>query len=245
MKKVVGISIVCFALVAGTFLSAALAAPPSEKKGPMIPAVQHSAPSIKVIEPKAGDAFNVGTTKTITWTYSNLSGTVRLFLYKSGSLVSNSPLVSVSLDSKGKSSVQWPIDPSLPPNQNYTIVVISNENPNVKGVSAPFALLPKAAGGSTGESAGTSTVLLPCPQTVTSSVKIDAWHIKPVPPGFVGAGGGNTEVVFNLKTYGRSSGTQCYCEYKTGDVQLRIYADMTGYVSCNIDDKFRILLYKK
>ncbi len=52
--------------------------------------------------------------------------------------------------------------------------------------------------------------------------------------GFIGVPLGNIPAKFTFSKVGRSSSTDCYCEYKLGDLKARIKADMTGYGSCTV-----------
>ena len=96
---------------------------------------------IKVTSPNAGDSLNVGSSKTIEWHYSGLSGTIKIFLYKGGVPTSGTPLSSMTLDNSGKGTFNWAINPNLIPGNYYTIVIESNNKPGVKGVTAPFSLV--------------------------------------------------------------------------------------------------------
>ena len=62
------------------------------------PAVMQTPPTINVTAPKVGDAWNIGSSQTITWSYSALTGTVRILLFKGGVPTATTPvLISLTL----------------------------------------------------------------------------------------------------------------------------------------------------
>jgi hypothetical protein len=146
MKKLISLSIFCLIFVMGLMAADAAMRTEVTKQKPAAGLSVTGTPSIKVIEPKAGDAFSIGSNHTISWIYSNLTGTVRVLLYKGGMPSTTTPvLVSLTLDNTGKGAFNWPIHPDLTPGSNYTIVVESNDKPGIKGISANFSLVGKDA----------------------------------------------------------------------------------------------------
>jgi hypothetical protein len=142
MKRLISMSIFCMILVAGFLPSEARAA--AAGSGPVNVRSAPVPSSIKIIAPKAGDQFNIGSIQTINWSYSALTGTVRLLLYKGGLPTATTPvIVSLTLDGTGNGTFKWSIHPDLAPGNDYTIAVQSNDKPGVKGVSAPFSLISK------------------------------------------------------------------------------------------------------
>jgi hypothetical protein len=75
-----------------------------------------------------------------------------------------------------------------------------------------------------------ATTLL-CPETVSVSDIVIRTHDM---PGFVSGTVGNVPITFVYESTGRLSGTQCFCQYKNGDIRASIQADMLGYHSCNV-----------
>ncbi len=205
--------------------------------------------SVKVYPKSTKNEFDGGMTAQIEWYYSNLSGTVRILLYRGGAPVYSFPLVSVSLDNTGYGHFDWTIDAALPSGNDYTIVVQSNDKPNVRGVSSPLSLWnPK------------DKVKRPCPPTINvTKVPLNASNVQNVPPGFIASGFQLKTVKLYFEWIGRDSPTKCYCAYAmlpytTGseNIEVRLYADMTGYVHCSEDVTqgvnpliYNIALYKK
>jgi hypothetical protein len=146
MKKIISLSIFCLIFVTGLLAADAAMRTEVTKQKPVVGLSTTATPSIKVMEPKAGDAFSIGSSRTISWIYSNLTGTVRVLLYKGGIPTTTTPvLVSMIVDNTGKGAFNWPIHPDLAPGNNYTIVVESNDKPGIKGISASFSLIGKDA----------------------------------------------------------------------------------------------------
>ncbi|TAN38067.1 MAG: hypothetical protein EPN25_14565 [Nitrospirae bacterium] len=74
------------------------------------------------------------------------------------------------------------------------------------------------------------TTLL-CPDTITV---MDITTKTSEMPGFTGTTVGNVPTTFVYESTGRASATQCFCQYKNGDIRASIHADMLGYHSCNV-----------
>jgi hypothetical protein len=96
-------------------------------------------PKISVTSPTAGGNWQAGSSQTVAWNYSGDVGssvTIRLLkgmatVYTLGSAVSNS---------SGKGTLTWTVPKDAAAGTDYSIVVASNSNPNVKGSSGFFSL---------------------------------------------------------------------------------------------------------
>lgn len=147
MKHLIMRSVKCFAmLMLSVFIMSYSVAVFAAQSGAVrtAPAVMQTPPTINVTAPKVGDAWNIGSSQTITWSYSALTGTVRILLFKGGVPTATTPvLISLTLDGTGNGTFKWTIHPDLVPGDDYTIVVQSNDNPGVKGISKPFSLISK------------------------------------------------------------------------------------------------------
>jgi hypothetical protein len=119
-----------------------------------------STPSITVTSPISGANWQTGTTHTITWNYTALSGTVSISLLQGGSQVGSAiKTVNVSSSGSGSGSCSWTVDSSLSPANNYQIQVSNSAT----GVSA---------------TSGNFTISVPTPAiTVTSPISGANWQV--------------------------------------------------------------------
>ena len=98
-------------------------------------------PSITLTSPNGGEAWEIGTTKTITWTYIGSVGTyVKLELFQNGAwqTIASSALAS-------SKAYNWPIPYSVTPNVNSRVRITSNTNPSISDTSeADFTFTPSS-----------------------------------------------------------------------------------------------------
>ncbi|MCS7094974.1 MAG: hypothetical protein NZ988_04100, partial [Thaumarchaeota archaeon] len=86
-------------------------------------------PSITVQSPNGGEAWEVGTTRTITWSSSQISGTVKIEISRNGGATWTTIVSSTPNDG----SHQWTV--TGPPTPNALIRIISNQAPTVGDTS--------------------------------------------------------------------------------------------------------------
>ncbi|MDC0480215.1 GPI anchored serine-threonine rich family protein [Candidatus Marinimicrobia bacterium] len=79
-----------------------------------------SQPTITVTSPNGGENWEMGSTHDITWTSSDVSGNVYIFLYKSGSVEE-----TLSADESNDGSYSWTIPDSYDEGSNYKVKVSS------------------------------------------------------------------------------------------------------------------------
>jgi len=77
-------------------------------------------PSITVEDPNGGEDWDTGTTQSITWSSANVSGNVKIELYKGGSLDS-----TLTSDTANNDSYSWAISSGLTAGADYKIRVTS------------------------------------------------------------------------------------------------------------------------
>jgi hypothetical protein len=99
-------------------------------------------PTITVTAPHAGESFKIGSPMAISWNYAgNIGQSVRIFLKKNNTPSGSMPLISVALDGSGSGSCSVPVPKEFLPGSDYVILVESNQNPGIKGISGLFSLV--------------------------------------------------------------------------------------------------------
>jgi hypothetical protein len=99
-------------------------------------------PTITVTSPKAGASVRIGSPMAISWNYAgNIGPSVRIFLKKNNTPSGSMPLISVTLDGSGSGSCNVPVPKDFLPGNDYVILVESNQNPVIKGISGLFSLV--------------------------------------------------------------------------------------------------------
>ena len=83
-------------------------------------------PTITVISPNGGENWELGSTQEITWSSSNVSGNVKIELYKSGSVEE-----TLSADESNDGSYSWTISSAFDEGTDYRARISSNTNLNV------------------------------------------------------------------------------------------------------------------
>ena len=136
------LTVICLVLTA----MAGFAAAPGNPGVAKIPEDQKVKPNfaqITVVSPKSGDIWMGGDnqgSRHISWTYtSNIGNTFNLALQKGKSIVYKFP-GDVSGNGSGKAEAWVKIPHSVTGGDDYQVVVTSKGNPDIKGVSAVFAL---------------------------------------------------------------------------------------------------------
>jgi PKD repeat protein len=95
-------------------------------------------PDITVISPDGGEAWETGSTRTISWSYAgNPGANVRIQLLK-GSLVSSKIISSTPIGSSGYGSYTWNIPSDQQPGKDYRIRIISTANTAYKDTSDSY-----------------------------------------------------------------------------------------------------------
>lgn len=94
-----------------------------------------SDPFLSVLEPAGGEEIMLDTTVVIKWN-GNLNDTVRVKLLLDGEQVRE---ISTGIFSHFN-SISWKVDGTLSPRYNYTIVVESKSNPEIKAESNAFSI---------------------------------------------------------------------------------------------------------
>lgn len=93
-------------------------------------------PSITVESPGSGDVFSPGNGITVTWSSNNISGNVKIELYRSTTFVSN---LILSTPNDNVQSVLLPSS-NVPTNNNYRIKITSITNGNVMDFGDVFTI---------------------------------------------------------------------------------------------------------
>jgi len=94
-----------------------------------------STPTITVTMPTSATNWNVGTQQTLTWTWSNISGTVKIELLKSGIL---SKIIESSTENDG--SYVWTLPTDLSTASDYKVKITSLSNAAVFDESDNFTI---------------------------------------------------------------------------------------------------------
>lgn len=72
-----------------------------------------------------------------------------------------------------------------------------------------------------------------CAETITvDNIPIHPENISPV-PGFVGVKTGNEPATFTFLKTGKNSDTDCYCEYRLGELIAQMRIELGEYTKCN------------
>jgi len=90
--------------------------------------------SITVTAPNGGQVFTAGTTTTITWSFSGVSGTVTIELLKGG-VLNRTLSTTASVGSGGAGSFNWTILSTQALGDDYRIRVRSNATPTISDTS--------------------------------------------------------------------------------------------------------------
>ena len=99
-----------------------------------------SGPAISVTSPVTGDAWERGTTRTISWTYTGNPGQyVRIELWRGASKFTTLNW-RVPVGSGGSGTYSWRVGNFTPTGTNYTIKVVSTSNPAYTGTSGVFTI---------------------------------------------------------------------------------------------------------
>jgi hypothetical protein len=114
--------------------------------------------SITVTSPNGGESWEEGDTKSITWTSSNVSGNVGIYLYRNGS---NANIISSSTSNDG--NYTWSIPSSLTESSSYKVRIYSTSNSSIQDYSDAYFSISE-------ESSGTSSI------TVTSPNGGESWE---------------------------------------------------------------------
>ena len=108
---------------------------------PAVRTVHNPGPSITVTSPKAGESFKIGSPIAVSWSYSgNVGQSVKVFLHKNSTPTADKLMFSFALDGKGLGAYSTPVPKEALPGNDYVIVVVSDQNPNIKGGSGVFSL---------------------------------------------------------------------------------------------------------
>lgn len=88
----------------------------------------------------AGGNWSAGSNQSIAWSYSgNVGASVSILLQKNAAtvytLTNNAPL-----EGSGKGTFNWTVPKNAPAGMDYSVVIASNSNPAIKGVSGVFSL---------------------------------------------------------------------------------------------------------
>ncbi len=91
--------------------------------------------SFTVTSPAEGDEWNVGSTYSITWTSSGVTGDIVVGILKGGVAYAESSAVSNS------GSFEWTISSDFEAGTDYQVKVSSNDVPTVYGLSGTFSII--------------------------------------------------------------------------------------------------------
>jgi alpha-tubulin suppressor-like RCC1 family protein len=95
-----------------------------------------AAKMITVVSPAASTNVSRGVDFQITWTSQNITGNVKIELYKASSLLS---VISSSASNSG--SFTWAVPPSLAAASDYTVKITSLSDTSVSGTSGVFSIV--------------------------------------------------------------------------------------------------------
>jgi hypothetical protein len=98
---------------------------------------------LHITTPAGGETWTIGQTKTITWTHSNVSGNLRLDLYRGGTAPQNKIGTITGNTAVATGSYLWEVGKYLGgkalPETGY-IIVIKSDTPNLVKTSGSFSL---------------------------------------------------------------------------------------------------------
>lgn len=122
---------------------------PIQRSVPVVAPIQRSAPAVAPVSvspkvtvtfPMAGVSWKAGSNQTIAWSYAgNIGPSVSIYVLRGRTTVytlSN----AAPLNNTGKGTFNWTIPKDAIAGKDYSIVIASNMNPNIKGVSGIFSL---------------------------------------------------------------------------------------------------------
>ncbi|MDD2511166.1 MAG: chitobiase/beta-hexosaminidase C-terminal domain-containing protein, partial [Syntrophomonas sp.] len=97
---------------------------------------------LAIIAPMASNAWCIGTTNNITWTYgdADIGSAVKLELLKNSSLVGDPIITSTQAGSNGTGSYAWTLPLTLEPGIDYQIRASSVDYPTIIATSANFTV---------------------------------------------------------------------------------------------------------
>jgi hypothetical protein len=139
------ITVIILAVLVVAIGAAAFAAERSFKSAPIqrsAPAFTPTAasPKITVTSPTTGGSWQAGSSQTIAWSYlENIGPSVSIRMLK-GMATIYTLTSSASSGSTGKGTFTWAVPKDAVAGMDYSIIVVSNMNPGVKGVSGLFSL---------------------------------------------------------------------------------------------------------
>jgi hypothetical protein len=141
-KPIAVIFITLILMAIGVFAFAAQRSSNALSVQPSAPALTPAAASsqITVTSPASGSNWPAGSSQKVAWSYSgNIGSSVSIRLLKGTSTVYTLTNGAVS-NINGKGTFAWTVPQDAAAGTNYTIVVASNSNPNIKGTSGFFSL---------------------------------------------------------------------------------------------------------
>ncbi len=95
-------------------------------------------PFISVISPNGGELWMQGTTNYIYWSSINFTSEINIELYQNNIFYEN-----IVYNSENNGTFEWDIPLQLPPDQNYSIKIVSVDNNNTYDFSnANFSIIP-------------------------------------------------------------------------------------------------------
>ena len=98
--------------------------------------------SITVTSPNGGEQWEEGDSRSITWTSSNVPGSVGILLYRNGSNVN-----TISSSTSNDGNYTWTIPSSLTESSSYKIKIYSTSNSNIQDYSqSNFSISPASSG---------------------------------------------------------------------------------------------------
>ena len=108
----------------------------------LVPAVPAVAPpeTINITAPRAGDAWETGSTQTIRWTYSGNIGTeVKIDLFMGGRFYGNI-YSGIKTAPGGSGAYSWQISKYETPRDDFQIQITSTANPKATALSSRFSI---------------------------------------------------------------------------------------------------------
>jgi hypothetical protein len=160
---VIVLSIICMAIGAVGFAAERSSqSVPMQRSAPTFtPSV--ATPKINVTSPMTGGSWPAGSSQTVAWSCSGDIGPSVSILMLKGSATVYNLTGSVAVGVAGKGTFTWTVPQDAVAGTGYSIVVVSNANRSLKGVSGLFSL-----------TAGMARVLTPGAVVVKKFAKTDA-----------------------------------------------------------------------
>lgn len=183
-------------------------------------------PKIIVTTPGNGQEWRIDEAHKVSWNkIGNMGSNVSIHLVRAGA---NMPILTVVMLTPNSGNYTIPAGFFKNLAFDDYILRIETTDHAVVGNSPAFKLTPPPLS-IPQMSASSSEHYRYCPD----SLMLD--NIPTEPPsfdGFIGVPVANIPAKFTFSGVGRSSPTECYCQYQLGELKARIRADMTGYTSC-------------